>query len=224
MSDILPAKSVLRIGQRMEFFLDEMNEGVLSRIEDMRDNKLVVAMPIDSKLRPVIPMSGEHLYGVAIAQGCRYRFFTNYRDKAMETVPVWIIDMPETVERHQNREYVRVSVNMPVKVRVMDSDGSFGPLTQTQLLDISGSGVAFSWSTKIKDGTSVSLEINNIPGIGTLSIMGMVVRSMTIETDANPIFLIGVRMMNLTRPVRNKLVKYIFDIQRQSLAEGIKTE
>ena len=54
--------------------------------------------------------------------------------------------------------------------------------------------------------------------------MGMVVRSMTIETDANPIFLIGVRMMNLTRPVRNKLVKYIFDIQRQSLAKGIKTE
>lgn len=224
MPDIFPAKSVLKIGQRLEFFLENQDEGVLSRIEDMRDNKLVVAMPIDSKLRPVIPISGEHLYAVAMGQGCRYRFFTNYRDKAMETVPVWIIDAPETVERHQNREFVRVSVSMPIKVRVMNEEGAFGPLIETRMVDISGSGIAFSWSTRIKDGTSVSVEVNNIPGIGTMNLMCMVARCMTIETDANPVYLVGVRMLNLTRPVRNKLVKYIFDLQRQSLAKGIKPE
>ncbi len=222
MPDIFPAERVLQIGQRMEFFLDNMTEGVSSRIEDIQGKKLVVAMPLDSKNRPVIPVSNEHIYGSAISKGCRYRFFTTYRDKAMDTIPVWIVDMPDTVERHQNREFVRVHVIMPIKVRMMDEDGALGPLTKTTTVDISGGGVAFSWPKRVKEGTSVAIEINNLPGIGTLSLMCMVARCMAIEKDDAATYLIGARMLNLTRPIRNKLVKFIFDIQRQNLAKGIK--
>lgn len=222
MADIFPAGSVLQIGQRMEFFLDNMTEGVASRIEDIQGKKLVVAMPVDSTNRLVIPMSNEHIYGSAISKGCRYRFFTTFRDKAMDTIPVWIIDMPETVERYQNREFVRVPVTMPLKVRVMDEDGALGPLTETTTVDISGGGIAFTWLKRVKVGTSVSVEINNLPGIGTLSLMCMVARCMAKETEDATTYLIGVRMLNLTRPIRNKLVKFIFDIQRQNLAKGIR--
>lgn len=223
MPDIFPADKVLQIGQRMEFFLDNMTEGVSSRIEDIQGKKLVVAMPLDSKNRPVIPVSNEHIYGSAISKGCQYRFFTTYRDKAVDTIPVWIIDMPDTVERHQNREFVRVPVSIPLKVRVMDEDGALGPLTKTTMVDISGGGLAFSWPKRVKVGTSAAVEINNLPGIGTLSLMCVVARCMAREAEDSTTYLVGVRMLNLTRPIRNKLVKFIFDIQRQNLAKGIKS-
>lgn len=223
MPDIFPADKVLQIGQRMEFFLDNMSEGVSSRIEDIQGKKLVVAMPLDSKNRPVIPVSNEHIYGSAISKGCQYRFFTTYRDKAVDTIPVWIIDMPDKVERHQNREFVRVPVSIPLKVRVMDEDGALGPLTKTTMVDISGGGLAFSWPKRVKVGTSAAVEINNLPGIGTLSLMCVVARCMAREAEDSTTYLVGVRMLNLTRPIRNKLVKFIFDIQRQNLAKGIKS-
>lgn len=222
MPDIFSAEKVLQIGQRIEFFLDNMTEGVSSRIEDIQGKKLVVAMPLDSKNRPVIPVSNDHIYGSAISKDCQYRFFTTYRDKAMDTIPVWILDMPDTVERYQNREFVRVHVSMPIKIRMMDEEGSWGSLTKTTTVDISGGGLAFYWPKRVKEGTSVSIEINNLPEIGTLSLMCVVAQCRAIEKDDAANYLIGVRMLNLTRPIRNKLIKFIFDIQRQNLAKGVK--
>lgn len=222
MPDIFPAEKVLHIGQRMEFFLGTMEEGVLSRIEDIQGDKMVVAMPLDSKKRSVIPEVDEHLYGFAISSGCRYKFFTVYRDKAMDTIPVWIVDMPDTAERYQNREFVRVHVTMPIKVRMMDEEGAMGPLTNTTTVDISGGGLAFSWSKRVKEGTSATVEINNLPKIGTLNLMCTVTRCTAVEGDDASTYMIGVQMLHLPRPIRNKLVNFIFGIQQQNLAKGIK--
>ena len=48
-TEMLKADKVLTVGQRMEFFLSNGEEQYSSRIEDILDDKLIVAMPFDSK-------------------------------------------------------------------------------------------------------------------------------------------------------------------------------
>ena len=80
--EIIKADKVLKIGQRVEFYLEEDEEKFASRIEDITSAQLVVAMPMDAKRRPILPKEGERLYGMAIGDKCRYRFFSVYQNKS----------------------------------------------------------------------------------------------------------------------------------------------
>ena len=65
------------------------------------------------------------------------------------------------------------------------------------------------------------MEVRNLPEIGTLKIMGRVMRCSRVEQpDGRRLFHVGVRLLNLTRPIRNRLVHYIFNVQRQDLSKG----
>ena len=104
----------------------------------------------------------------------------------------------------------------------MDQEGGFLPPQMTQVIDISGSGVSFVFDRALPIESQVIMEVHNLPEIGTLQVMGRVMRCSTVELDdATKRYQIGVRMLNLTRPIRNRLVRYIFDVQRQELAKGV---
>ena len=59
------ARNVLTVGQRLEIFLEHgasRSLGYASRIEDMVDDELIVALPFDENGAPVIPHEGENIY------------------------------------------------------------------------------------------------------------------------------------------------------------------
>ena len=216
---VIKADSIIKIGQRVEFYMDEGK--FKSRVEDITDKELVVAMPQDEKGRPIIPMTGSNLYGAVLGDQCRYRFFADYHGKGIAGVPVWYIQKPETVERLQNRSFVRVKCDLPVLVQAMDKRGGFMPQRETRMLDISGNGVCFMFDESLREESQVIMEVHNLPDIGTLIVMGRVMRCS--EVKKGEVYHIGVQLMNISRAVRNKLVKYVFDIQRADLAKGLDT-
>ena len=223
MSTVEAANSILKIGQRVEFFVDQNEEKYSSRIEDISDDELIVAMPLDHKRRPIIPLTGEQLYGLAVGEQCRFRFFTKYKGKEMREIPVWRISKPDSVEKFQNREFVRVRVDLPINIQVVDPEEGLLPVEKTRTINMSGSGVAFIHNKRIPEGTQVTLEIFNLPDIGTLRVMGTVKRCSQIELPkAGRVFQIGTKMMDLPRPIRNRLIKFIFEIQRKELSKGIE--
>ena len=65
------------------------------------------------------------------------------------------------------------------------------------------------------------LELDNIPGVGMLRITGRVVRCVKVDAAGDNVFHVGFQFLDLSRQHQNRLVKFIFDIQRQSLAKGI---
>lgn len=221
--DIMSAGAILKIGQRLAFFSDTSDEKYTSRIEDLSETEIIAAMPVDHKRRPVIPVSGQHLYGMAFANGCQYRFFAVFHKKGLNNgIPCWWISKPEKLERFQNRAFVRVRVNLPVQVQVMDKEGGFLPPQMTQVIDLSGSGVSFIFDRALKLESQVIMEVRNIPEIGTLQVMARVMRCSKVELDdGTKLYHVGVRMMNLTRPLRNRLVHYLFEVQRIELAKGL---
>ncbi len=220
--EIIQADKVLTIGQRVEFYLENDDTKYTSRIEDISQDSLVVAMPVDEKRRPIIPAVGERLYGKAVTKTCAYRFFSVFKDKAAEPIPVWYIVKPVQVERYQNREFVRVKVTIPLSVRFVDSDGKQGPLLWSQTVDISGSGICFTADKAVHIGTKAAIGIDNLPGIGSLETMVEIAQCRQVQGDGWRQFYIGARFLHLERPVQNKLVRFIFDIERKNLAKGIK--
>ena len=216
-----PADMVLKIGARLTFFPLSTENGVASRVEDISGDRLMVAMPVNEKGVPILPLPGENMVCRIAGTGCYYKFNAVYLDKGKAPIPVWFVRKPEFVEKVQNREFVRISVDYPVILRPLDENGAMGGMIFTKAVDISGGGLAVMNKTMLPWGSKAVLELDNIPGVGMLRITGRVVRCVKVDAAGDNVFHVGFQFLDLSRQHQNRLVKFIFDIQRQSLAKGI---
>ena len=222
--ELVQARSILAIGQRLEIFFENSEEGTqgyTSRIEDITGDELVVAMPVDERRVPVIPRVGENLYVLAAGDGCHYRFFSvhhshgHYEGK----LPVLHISIPEVAERFQKRGLFRIRVNLIATIRLVDGQGQIAAPQRVPIVDLSGSGMAFSFAKPVSLDSYVALEINDVPGIGTIELMSRVKRSTRIEREDDlPIYHIGVQFQGLSRSLRDQIVRYLFQVQRSQVA------
>ena len=213
--DLMNAESVLKIGQRVEFYLEDDDIRYTSRIEDITSDRLIVAMPVDEKRRPIIPMDGEQLYGLAVGEKCRYRFFSVFKGKKREPIPVWMITKPEIVERHQNRSFVRAMVRLPIQVRIIDTEGRESDLMKLYTTDVSGGGVSFIVPRHVRVNSRASIVFTNFPNIGTLSVMARIVRSLPLEPSDRG-WQVGAHFLELDRGTMNKIVHFVFrELRRQ---------
>ena len=223
--ELVKAEEILKLGQRVEFYVDADDTRYASRIEDITDDGLEVAMPISSKHVPVIPVINEKIYGVAIGNQCRYRFFTVFKGigRKDDRIPIWHLTMPKTVERFQNREFVRVKVNMTARIRIVDEDGTINDSETVSVLDLSGGGICFSLDREIPNTAKIGLELLGIPEAGTIDVMCHVVRVAPVErSDGSVIYHVGAAFQHLPRATSNKIVRYLFAVQRANIAKGIK--
>ena len=113
--ELIKAGDILKIGQRLEFYVEDDEEKYLSRIEDVMEKEFIA----------VIPRQGSKLYGLAVGDQCRYRFMTTFQGTGWTdgNIPIWHVKMPERVEKFQNREFVRIKVSQRIHVRLIDKDG-----------------------------------------------------------------------------------------------------
>ena len=216
--DIMNAEKVLKVEQRVEFYLEDDDIRYTSRIEDITADRLVVAMPVDEKRRPIIPAPEEQLYGLAVGEKCRYRFFAIFKGKQRDPIPVWFITKPEIVERHQNRSFVRAMVRLPIEVKIIDTEGREGDTMRLSTSDVSGSGLSFVVPKRVKINSRAAIVFNNFPNIGTFSVVARIVRceQMDVE-DPSRGWQLGAHFLDLDRGTVNKIVHFVFAELRRHL-------
>lgn len=218
--ELVEARSVLTIGQRLEIFFENTEEGTpgyTSRIEDIVGDELIIAMPVDERLIPVIPRPGENLYVLAGGDGCHYRFFSVHRSHGRYDggLPTLRISMPEFVEQFQKRGLFRIKVSLMATIRHVDAEGTIDAPERVPIVDLSGSGMSFAWKRRVPVNTGVALDINDIPGVGTIELMSKVIRVTRIERANDvPIYHIGVQFQAMSRSMRDKIIRYLFHVQR----------
>jgi len=223
--ELVKAKENLKIGQRVEFYVEADDTRYASRIEDIVDDTLEVAMPMSRQGVPIIPKDNEKLYGVAVGNQCRFRFFTTFLGKGYkdDRIPVWRVTMPDKMERFQNREFVRVKVNLKAQVSLVDEEGTIHDSELVPVVDLSGSGICLAFLHEVKVDTKAVLEITGIPGVGTIDVMCRIVRCSPVErSDGSVIYHVGAAFQHLPRSTSNKIVRYLFAVQRANIAKGFK--
>ncbi|MCR5756509.1 MAG: PilZ domain-containing protein [Selenomonas sp.] len=223
--ELVKAKENLKIGQRVEFYVETDDTRYASRIEDMVDDTLEVAMPMSRQGVPIIPKDNEKLYGVAVGNQCRFRFFTTYKGKGYKDgrIPVWRVTMPEDMERFQNREFVRVKVNLKAQVNLVDEEGTIHDCEMVPVVDLSGSGICMAFSHKVQPEAKAVLGLAGITGAGVIDVMCRIVRCTPVErADGSVIYHVGAAFLNLPRATSNKIIRYLFAVQRAIIAKGFK--
>ena len=221
-AEMVDTWKALRFGQRAQVSLMEDTQFYHSRVEDIKKDHIVLAMPVDDKRRPLIPENGTSIICKVMGEHCYYIFRATYIGKGIENIPVWYISRPDKVEKAQNREYVRVKTTLPVVVRPVNEEGALEEMELTSTVDISGGGMCFVFKRPLPVDSKVAIELDDIPNVGLLQLMCRVARCAKIDVNGEKIYHIGTAYISIDRNVQNRLIKFIFDIQRKGLAKGIE--
>lgn len=222
--ELLRAGDVLQSGMRLEFYTkDDEFERYESRILKLGARRLLVTVPKDrtGESLAIQPMSD--FQALIVDKTCRYVFSTVFEQETMLDERVaWAITKPANIIRYQNRSNVRVRTNLNLVVRTVDEEGVIGDPVKVPMIDLSGGGLCFVAERYVNPGTQIGVEIRNMPEVGSVEVMGRVVRCRPVDpTGKHPIYHVGVAFGELPRAVTNKIIRYIFSVQRQDLAKGI---
>ena len=217
--ELLRAGEVLRNGQKVEFYLDEKGDRYQSCIISISDKELQVIAPTDQS-GAELALNPEMVFkALVLLKNSEYHFAVTFlKHETRGHISLWHTSLPEKVEHSQNRAFVRVSVELPLEVRLIGNDGSIGARKRVRMLDLSGSGLSFEIGEAVEPGLQVALEINSIPEVGTLAILGRARKCKVVNPKAvYPRYHVGVSFGHLPRADVNRIVRYLFTVQRERI-------
>lgn len=121
-------------------------------------------------------------------------------------------------QRNQLRQFVRMEVNLPLKVRKLSADKSgvsepFMRQIDVKLTDISGGGLSFVYTEPLGTGDQVSLQFTLTTGKFT-GVRGKVLRVSNVENQEKPMYRHHVQFVAIETHLRDKIIRFIFDKQR----------
>lgn len=220
-NDKIKLDQILLIGKKVDLFVGDEEVSYVSRIEDLNEKHLILAMPMDEKRRPIIPLTGTSISGRVAANYSMYKFNTVYQDKAAAPIPVWIVSLPKKIEKHQTREFVRIQTIFPLQVQVEDAEsGDWMPPYHTKSIDISGNGIRFFMNQDIPEGAKILIKTEELPIVGSMQVCCEVVRSEKPRFNES-VFWIASKFISLPKKTQLSLIRFIFQKQREMIAKGI---
>lgn len=222
-SDLVKAAPILTVGQKMRLHAagsEHAYKGVLQEIGELYIAAAIEISPEDYINAPLVDTPVEvHLAG----RNCLYLTTCAYRGNAPLPAQIWYVKKPDTLERQQQREFVRVPVPLPLRVKTINIYGGYKDARETVSVDISGNGLCFVSEQDIPVPSMVQLLIEDLPGMDELPISADAVRCMPVKVPAGCVYHVGVCFENyLSRPVRTHLLHAINVLQRQVLHKGIR--
>jgi len=124
------------------------------------------------------------------------------------------------LKRNQLRQYVRIEVSIPLKLRLLkttDPDTSEvqrGQLVEAKISDLSGGGMSFICPYSLKAGDMVSMTFH-LPEVSFAGIQGKVLRISLQEGKTQTFYRHHVHFSSIEQSKREKIIKFVFDKQRQ---------
>lgn len=131
------------------------------------------------------------------------------------------VDLRHTLEltRNQLRQYARVDINIPIRLRLVKSEReeervNIGSLIEGRMVDISGGGGCLIIDKSLIPGDIVSLsfKITDNPFNG---IAARILRVSLQEIHDTTFYRHSLQFVNIEQAVREKIIKFVFEKQRQ---------
>ncbi|AVX20750.1 MULTISPECIES: flagellar brake protein [Carboxydocella] len=207
----------LSVNQNVEIELLEENlSGVYrSRVEEIAPDRIILALPF-SKGVPVPVRVGSQILVRYFDQSAIYSFKSEVISRATAPQAILSISIPESVNRVQRRNYVRLDDSVPLTFYKLQEDDITG--TDTVTKDISGGGVRIEIPQPLELGTELELHLK-LPKDKIIAV-GKVVRCLPLEKPKKG-YNIGIQFTIIEERDRDKIIKYIFDRQRELRKKGL---
>lgn len=190
-----------------------------SRIEEVRESFLVLAMPIHQRsivnLRP-----GTSIVVNFLRDGVNYAFEAAILERTTEPLPLIVISRPEMAVKRQRRSWVRVPVCLdfhyarPPRKPYQEPD-----YREAQTLDLSAGGLRFNSQQKFRHGEELRLRLN-LPS-GLLELKAKVVRVDETFNSERRCYQVGLEFIDIKERQRDRIMRFAFEQQRQLIKKGL---
>ncbi|MBS4024783.1 MAG: flagellar brake domain-containing protein [Clostridia bacterium] len=194
-----------------------------SRVEEIDARGIWIANPTFKGSVVLIPV-GEEITAVYGDELCIYSFPSTVLSRVNNTLPMLLLAHPEpqNVTRIQRRDYVRIPAKVPVEFGIASPDKDLTDLTtfKANSVDISGGGLKLLTNVPVKERDLLQLTLF-IEGEAIL-LYGTVIRA-NIEVGENRAknSTVGVQFVNIHESNRDRIVKFVFNWQRQMRRRGL---
>ncbi|SKA72646.1 c-di-GMP-binding flagellar brake protein YcgR, contains PilZNR and PilZ domains [Clostridium sp. USBA 49] len=196
-----------------------------SNIEDVQDKFISINIP--RKGENYIPFrKGDKLECIYYYENNIYKFYTYVIDRKIDNIPIILINYPSEIFRIQRRKFVRVPVLYSILYSKLNKRNNEAKLIKNltkddesfkaTMIDLSGGGMKLKVKEDIKIGDII---IAYIPIKGEeIKVEGEIVR---VEKDGKSrLNICGVNFINLENRLREKIIKFIFEIMREQIKKS----
>lgn len=209
------------MNQRLGVVLPKGNqvEQYPSRIEEIADAKMLIAMPM-SKGFPVMWENGREFYAKVFDDSGIYGFYSLLLNKRISPLPIWIVSMPAALKKMQQRSFVRLDISLPVRLEYSESDNPEQTISlEAATKDVGGGGVQIIAAQPFAVGTRFQVSIR-LTAADEIQAQGEVVRCYKPQSD-RMLYWLAVKFIEINENSRDKMIRFIFRKQLEQRQKGM---
>ena len=210
-------KKKLLLGLAVELVVSEGEyEGKYrTRIEEVGERILAVGAPFDHG--EVVPLrEGTKVKLTFWDEAAAYSFEGKIMQRIAVPIPMFVLELPDSVAKVQRRNYVRVPALYPVSFRSVTKEG-LSDIQKGTMLDLSGGGMRFLTEDRVEN-KSLLYALLSLPK-GDLGTPVRVCRAEKIEDSKH--YTVSVEFHDISERERDQIVRCVFDIQRAMRKKGL---
>ena len=187
-----------------------------SKIEEITQDKIKILPPY--KNGEIVPLRKNTEVEIFFTgEDAAYKFNSRVIDRIKENIQLLVITTPEEIVRIQRRDFFRLDVKRDIKYRKLDKDlEPAEEFIKTKTIDLSGGGARFVLESNLKEGDFIELMLD-IADISDVKIIAEVQQSYDLPNGKA----IGVEFKQIPQKVRDIIVGWLFDYQRELRKKGL---
>jgi len=216
-------RNTLKLNQLVHIeILDHKGEGqrYSSRVENLTVDRIALASPLRKRI-PVFVPTGNFVTVFFSDNMTVFSFRSRVVANVPERLSMLILEAPDTLEKIQKREYVRVPINLNALFSFKNEEDEIKEVW-LKTRDLSGGGLMLvsNKAIAINKGAKVSLtfqlESENISTNAELMRIFMELDISGIERQ-----ILGVKFLNLSEKNRQTIIKFLFQRQIDLRKRGL---
>lgn len=202
--------------------LDEFNDyQYQSKVERVNnDGTIEVLIPIAKS--QILYIKNDTILKVVVARDSAiFEFKAKIISKTFGMEPLLKLAMVSDVVKIQRRNYYRLKVLKPIKVRkaLNLKEKLFEEYFNASLIDLSGGGIGFTSYKELNENDIVELNMELNSNI--VNLFGRIVRKEVNDRNYKDMYLYGIHFEKITEIERNSIMRFIFEEQRKLAKKGM---
>lgn len=181
--------------------------------------EVVVSVPSQRGYEVHVPAGTPVSVQVALPDALRVFSATVLRREEQPS-PCLYLSWPESVDRVQRRNYVRVDVMVRVEAEVRE-EGEGGRALSGATTNLSAGGARLALPEQLIPESQITLTLD-LPGVGPRECTARVIRGGEIPSDrARFPYWTAIEFVDIAETVRKEITNFVFEVQRDQIRKGL---
>jgi c-di-GMP-binding flagellar brake protein YcgR len=186
-----------------------------TRIEEVGEKILAVGAPFNHG--EVVPLrEGTKVKLTFWDETSAYSFEGKVMQRIAVPIPMFVLELTDSVAKVQRRNYVRIPALYPISFRSVTKEG-LSDFQKGTMLDLSGGGMRFLTKQRVEN-KSLLYVLLNLPK-GDLKTPVRVCRVEKMENSKH--YTVSVEFHDISERERDIIIRCVFDVQRAMRKKGL---